>query len=568
MSTKNSENRSCLHHSLHSQREILGYGMELADALERYSISSALGDEAREDILLNYEKWIQKCPHNEHLCFADITFFSADQVTVRDALTIVITPKCDHDEFVNHNNYRKILKEIYLKDRKHTMAPHEVFSNGLPFIQSSSESSDHPQTTAELNYFYKKNSTSSLIENGVLLGEVFDHQDQDEDVGNKKENCTIPDSAFCCKALTSTYDKSIFTDDFAEIVSQQPILSHWNRWLEVWRDEPDSKKQLSLLGSSPRWIIAAPVGFRNCHRPSEYILVACVFLAFDGQIKVNDKENEVIEALRYILLNLYEANATAWVHRKGEIAGRNSAILPAAHEIYKVIGAIVPSLTQRTAYLIREYFESILLEPDKNLSSDTISLYSMAAEKLKHAADIEMITLLAKSNKLSNSSEEEIDREMLDFSNKLLREIIFQDTTRMQRMLFKHTDISHWFGLALTSAFRNILQHVFVNNIRRNPKARCFLSKHDNWWCLTIENEFEDDIDRSGGKVTNTGTVDTGGTVNAIRGYARAYRVNPRMVELRRVSITKSDNSEFHKEIWRTILPLPELMITSNGDFQ
>jgi len=532
-----------------SQRDIFGYGMELSDALERYSSFTALeNNDKKRNILDNYVKWIKQCPHAEHLCFADITFFSADQLTVRDALTIVITPENESGDNKNNKHYINVLKNIYLDDQQYTMAPHKVFSHGLPFIKDSTDRVDHPETEEELEAFYKKNKMTNQIENGYFLGEIVYDQDKEEELTCNPQSNQSRKPFFCVEALDSTYDKSVFTNDFANKVSEKPISIHWQRWFDVWEEQNRSSVQLSSRGLPIRWLIAIPVGFRSCHDPSDYSLVACVFLAFDTAL---DKA-KVNNAFRYIMLNLHEANATAWVHRKGELAGRNAAISPAYHELYKVIGAIVPNLTVNSASLIRDYFESLLIEPEKNnYLKEEVSMYSILIEQLKRAAKIEQVVSLAKGGKLSSLSDNEIDKKIDQFANSISELIKIEDKEQMELFFFNtHTKL---FGLAAISAFRNMIQHTFINNKRRNPTARCYLIDCSQWTYLVIENTYEETDDYGDPVIKLTGTI------AAIRGYVRSYRINPRLVKLERRGCEKLEGSRYYKETWQTLIPLPEV---------
>jgi hypothetical protein len=84
------------------------------------------------------------------------------------------------------------------------------------------------------------------------------------------------------------------------------------------------------------------------------------------------------------------------------------------------------------------------------------------------------------------------------------------------------------------------------------PSARCYLTTRNSWLCLAIENEFI--VKYDGGEV-----VKQTGTVSAIKGYVRSYDVNSRMVELKRIIFDKLINTDYYKEVWVLIVPLPEV---------
>src|ERR1035437_8868300 len=127
---------------------VLGYGSELRDALNRYS---GADQEGREHILEGYADWFQNCKHWRILCFADVTFFTQGR-SVRDALTIVLTPPLGNDRRGNHEEYVRALQNEYLRSG-HTMVPHRVFASGIPF---SKQSHDAPQTHGELADFFEQ----------------------------------------------------------------------------------------------------------------------------------------------------------------------------------------------------------------------------------------------------------------------------------------------------------------------------------------------------------------------------------------------------------------------------
>nr|VFJ77564.1 MAG: hypothetical protein BECKFW1821C_GA0114237_112910 [Candidatus Kentron sp. FW] len=305
--------------------QVLGYGSELADALLQYPRLKREGNESGLDYFRNmWGEWMSRCPHARHLCFADITFFPEGSLTTEDALSLIIAPATDAENGnKNVENYKEALLDKYI-GAGFTMAAHEVFRSGLP----SSEGSLPPQTSSDLNEFFRRKGTSSSdIEDSLLVGKFHVYAEPIAQMVSSDRVCFSVGE-------TSTYKKPVSTT----MISARPISEHFSKWCEVFDREAREGRLRSAEGGSLHWTIVCPVGNRNPKNPSDYTLISCLFLGFDAALN----EVQWHESLRYITLHLYEANAAARANRIGQV--RIQATF--AHQTSAVIDSILDSMVR------------------------------------------------------------------------------------------------------------------------------------------------------------------------------------------------------------------------------
>ena len=196
-----------------------------------------------------------------------------------------------------------------------------------------------------------------------------------------------------------------------------------------------------------------------------------------------------------------------------------------------------------------------MIPEEKNSESITgkqVSLFSILTNKLKEAAELDKLISLSKVGSLYKTNNEEISSLIQHFYESTIEKITILDSDeqRMKQIIFTEP-YSKWLELAILSACRNMIKHTFSNDKRKEPRARCYLTNRNTWSCLAIENEFIV-------KYETNNKVKDSGTLSAIKGYVRSYDVNSRMVELKRLSLNKMFNTEYYKEVWVIIIPLPD----------
>nr|VFJ47141.1 MAG: hypothetical protein BECKFM1743A_GA0114220_1004414 [Candidatus Kentron sp. FM]VFJ47650.1 MAG: hypothetical protein BECKFM1743C_GA0114222_1004813 [Candidatus Kentron sp. FM]VFK07662.1 MAG: hypothetical protein BECKFM1743B_GA0114221_1004713 [Candidatus Kentron sp. FM] len=310
--------------------KVLGYKSRLADALISYSQRD---ESTKEDFKGMWREWMTNCPHARHLCYADITFFPEGALTKKDALSLVITPALDsEDEDKNGTVYKTALRNYI--ESGYTMAPHKVFELGLPYVGEN-----FPQTSGELKKFWEENP-SSEIESGLLVEKLHIYKEPTD----KSKNISFSVGEM------PTYEND---DTFSpEEISARPISEHFSKWCEVFDREAKEGRLRSAADGSPYWTVVCPIGSRDSKKPSDYTLITCLFLGFDAALK----ESQWHESLRYIMLHLYEANATARASRTGK--KETEGVF--AHQTSAIIDSIMDSV-RRLPGDIREGMGATLL---------------------------------------------------------------------------------------------------------------------------------------------------------------------------------------------------------------
>ena len=262
----------------------------------------------------------------------------------------------------------------------------------------------------------------------------------------------------------------------------------------------------------------------------------------------------VSRGLQYVTLHLMDTNATAQNLRKGALIGQDASIVPASHELTRVIPAIAPGAPDEAYNLLRTYFETLLLDPS-NLPKSShrkqrTSINEILRDAVTLAAKVEAIVKMQQGDTaaLSKLSAEEFDRKMNEEADFVVKASRFD---QIQNHLF-HADAKteHWFFLAVTAAFRNAFRHS-TKSMESAPLFE-FEIIESHGPALLIRNSFN--TLRS----TEYEGRSTGGTLKAIRGYVRGFGKDPRLVKLKRVSVTQSDDPKLTSRIgWETTFPLP-----------
>lgn len=522
------------------QQDLLGYGPELADALDRY-ISAPESSATRSGILAAYSEWIRKCPGWNHICSADLTFFTDYKRAVRDAITILITPWHGSDGRANHDVYLRMLKEEYLA-KQHTMGPHRVFASGMPFCAKCDK---YPDTVDELNEFYKEHThLTESMGSGMLIAEIDDATDPALGDGSSPST-----ERFLAAELGPTYDKDKFTERFAVEISKKPLTDQWSAWVEVVRTERAKGGLRSCAGRPVRWLAAIPVGYRSRSAPREFQLVSCVFLCFDDAI---DREG-VNEAIRYVLLNLFEANATRLATRQGEVVARESAVVAAAHELKYIVEAIDPDAPRFALELLREYFRGLFVP--QTVDSDTeygnFCLRDEVLARLGEAARIQHLVTLAKRGSVGNESEDAIREHLNAFEQKVLRSVDLHSSLDIEIKC----RASHWryFQLALLAALRNAVRHAFDYS-NRDVSITISAATLNQWrgLLLDIRNSFTSQY------LSPSREGKDSGTIAALRDYVKRYNMDAGAVRLHRIAPTTPVSLKNVRVEWQTLLPLPE----------
>lgn len=548
--------------------DVIGYGAELADALDRYArAGTSAGEDRKQDIQSAWAKWIGRAPHAANLCYADITFFSADHPMLRDALTVVFTPEGREDPQANHGAYMRALQR-YLSD-DNTMAPHDVFAAGLPFILGPGAQRTAPQTTDELAAFLNARPSGAHVESGFLMRDIS-VPESSEAAGSASSG----EPTFYVGPMSTYGGKGKFTQAFAKKVSQSPIALQFDKWCAVFEEEAMAGRLRSHAGGRPNWIIAMPIGTRDDARPDQYTLVSCMFLGFDSSVN----EGQVFEAIRYLLLHLYEANATSSAVRRGESQGRHLRGLAASHELQYVINAIQPALGAFAARLLRDYFEQLLLPSHASraraaraefagrATAHDVDLAKLIRDGIETAAGIEKLAQLAAQG-IQPGSETQVEAAVRDFAAQASAwTTVIATCKRQLRLTAESLDA---FRNATTAALRNALKHsqkrttpaivvgVIDVDVRElapdgTPVVACESS-------LVVRNEFLwDDPTTVGADVSQ------GGTLGALRLYAIAYGSDPRRVSIRRTDLSEDTGRprlERFRETWETRVPLPESIV-------
>jgi len=341
-----------------------------------------LGQTLRNSLKEQWRNWMMHCPHIESLCFADITFFSDSFHNVGAALTIVIVPAKGHNGSDNFRSYLSALKERYVAN-EHTMAAHEVFASGLP---SNGPEHPRPQTAAELNKFYEEIPSDVHVESSFFLDELNTPSNL---IHNPDDNGTR--QGLFVDEMLPYHHKGKLPLNLSQKVSAEPVCLQWQKWMEVFAQEQSNGNLRSGAGGDLRWLVAIPVGNRNDLNPRDYTLLSCAFLAFDSNLS----QSQVYEAIRYVLLHLYEANAAAWAARRGELRGRNLAIIPASHELKNVVEALVPGVSDRAIGLLHSYFHQTLVAP--------LDIPEPRTQESNPLRNVDLPTLLAHARFLSGS---------------------------------------------------------------------------------------------------------------------------------------------------------------------
>lgn len=553
--------RDAQSYSIKPLSSVLGYGTELADALERYASAPSdkeSPDGPRKQLREAWKTWMSSCPHAQHLCFADITIFTTDQVTVQDALTIVITPEGKDRTEKSFADYQRVLQEVYLPTH-HTMAPHKVFADGLPCIWRGCNV-DGPQTAEELEDFYRR-LRNEPVENGIFLAELGEQLKAQTSV--IATEASVSQLMLSCEELMKTYGGKIsFTEALSREVSSQPISKQWKKWMEVFEAElhasrsrgPQAEILRSSVGGSLHWLVAAPVGFRNPKDPADYTLVACVFLGFDELIS----KDELHSALRYVLVNLYEANATAFAVREGQVTGREAAAMPAIHEIKYVISAIHPQAPAEVLDLLRAYFQDVFqIRPTsrgREVASPTVTLLldTLIQSELEQAARLERLVSVAQDGLIGNVPPDRVASMLNSFAERVTEGTAISGELRgwFRNCCKSYHDA---FQLALLGALRNSIRHTFVQKRPRNPQLSIRVAQCTRTWLLMIESTCERIEPQERAEAD-----EREGTLAALRNYARSYRMDPRLVSLKRTQLDPVNSQGRHRETWTTIIPLPE----------
>lgn len=534
---------------LHQQVEVLGFGSELSDSLNHYAMWKMSGEaeKARSIVQDHYLSWFKKCPYSENICFADITFFSPDQVSVRDALTILFMPERQGSN-ARHDRYVEMLRQ-YLS-RKHTMAPHAVFTAGLPCLRDGSSGLQMPETKAHLGSFLHRASLEHGLES-VANGFFW------KDLGRCDVVSADPPEegmAWAAKDMADgTYSKQEFSDSLAEEISQEPISEQFEEWVTIVSNHLGSFSSIS--GRPIRHILAIPIGFRNSKDVADYQLVACVFAAMDTAME----HHAVIEVLRYVYLHISDANATSWLLRKGELIGQDAAVVPASHELIRVIAAIRPGASAAAYNLLQSYFGQLLVEPadlaakarrtgDENIK--TFQIKQIVTDALSLAAKIEAIVTMTNQavDSISDLSAESFDSRMQSEVSEIMSWLT--STPQLEDAIILCSEKQrHWFYLAALAALRNAVRHSYRKG---NQAFNCDVSR-SNGGSLIVTNAFN----ISGIQRDEEGKA-TGGTLKALRGYVRAFGKDPRRVSLRRIKSGEcGDHLLRYREEWQTIIPLP-----------
>jgi hypothetical protein len=525
------------------QTVIIGHGSELSDSLNNYcnwriAAESGVRDKAVSLITKHYRAWFENCPHCSHVCFADITFFSPDQVSVRDALTIVFVPEVPKPES-NYDNYIRVLGQYIDDGNGHTMAPHAVFTHGLPRVEGVFV----PETADELAQFFAEVQSENRFEQvteGLLCWKSLERPGLVEPPSDEP----LP---YLARAIP-TYSKRTYTDQFIRIVSQKRISEQFEAWVALWRNEAQEGRQLSGFRRPIHHIIAAPIGFRRSFwtDKDDYTLIACLFLAVDDSLVIDDAA--LLEIIRYIYLHITHANAAAWLLRKGELTGRDAHIIPASHELAKVVTAIQANLPPSAYPLLRLYFDDVLLAGIRPVSAERIWLGEFIRERVTLAAKIEFVVNVARTGKFGSSTD--FDHALNAFVCSVTGQMSVSHDLESCRLDYSADETSA-FGHAILGAVRNAIFHSLAKD---DIKFEFFVRLENELPCLIIQNSFTSQFEfqrLSEGKPE-------GGTLKALRSYTRAFGKDPRLVKLRRTHhATDYGPKKKLFETWEAVIPMP-----------
>jgi hypothetical protein len=523
-------------------KNILGYGAELADALQRYSSAAAdadAGEGLRSDLLRHWASWMEHCPHAEHLCCLDITFFSPDRIREAEALSIVITPRSGEDGNQCYNDYMHALRVKYLAGG-HTMALHRIFAAGLPrLLGPNGAVQQAPQTSGELDAFFDSLQVGDHVESGLLVTELGTSIAPLKGCNNVKVNLTSHE--------VRTYGHDSDSHDLAEVVAESSILEQWEAWRKVFIAERDLGHLRSSSNAVPHWALVLPVGNRNDSNPRDFNLVAGAFLFFDDQTS----EEQMKEAVRYVLLYLYEANANAWAVRRGEVEGKSAALISAMHELKNTVAAIVPNASAEVLNILRSYFSEVLgLNDARETKIDLEATLRMDLEK---AAKIEKVCLLAGSGDIGNEEPAVVDAQLQAHAELVSRAL--ELPTDFGGIIEDDADALGWFRLAMVGALRNAIKHSFRSRYR---SQRLYVSIEKTSTCdlLIIKNQF--DPPALARMASSFRKPKESGTLGALKAYARLYGMDPRLVRVQRITEGVESETELSPEMWRTSIPIPK----------
>lgn len=281
--------------------DILGYKVDLFNALVSHG---ALSTRDRLKFKKSWAEWLKNNSHVRHICFADITFFRAEE---DDAQTIVFSKSK-----VISEKYIKSLREEFIK-KGNAFIANEDFRNGLANCSRVKEDSFlrqdqmcencHDNRTERCdvkNYFFMRNFSRSKKES-VWGGNVEIYVDIDKTYPDKK----LPNEG-------------------------RPVADLFDAWCDFI--ESHKNELLSNDCGEVASTVVLPVVVRNLRNFTDPTLIASLFLGFDKH--VNDEQK--YEIIRYILLYMFEANAITTEFKKGENTALKQMSEAMGHEVTKV----------------------------------------------------------------------------------------------------------------------------------------------------------------------------------------------------------------------------------------
>ncbi len=512
-----------------AQRMVFGYGSELEDALARYYRASGAeapgGSDEPKVLLGHFASWMEKCPRAEHVCFADFLFIPPRTLPT-ESLAFVITP---HKEGIcadGHRPYQTALNDFWGPEFEYALATHPQFQRGLPICQSGTESgvliarldefvapqAQMESTEALLHLAHKEDQSVGLSENFVAtdLGAVFAKRSE----------------------LTSN------------LGTGKSLSTVWGRWKETFSRHRTRLR--SRNGQPLKWLIASPVGYRDVTDFSRYTQFAIVFLGFDAGL--TDRE-DLFDAFRYVMLHLYESNATSTAAREGQAQGVTMRAEADAHETGRVIAAISSGLSDNVYHLVRDYLNTVImgLDPYTPFDMTTRSLARQIEGLVTASTRIEFIVA-------ATMREGGLAREPGQFDEAMAAKV--KEVSRATRnevpddLYPLNKRGKKPFSLAVQAALRNAIRHSFFSK-HRAPQLRIFVDQQANHpMTLVIENEclLVEEAKASPDKKIGTHT--------AIMGYVREYG-DPALVVLAPKSRERLEADDTVRMVWETRVPFP-----------
>jgi hypothetical protein len=522
---------------------VLGYGSELSVPLESYRIGGS-----NDTLHSHYAKWLQNCASAPHVCFADITFWKAEDPN--QVITLISAPDESRGKL-----YIDLLTQ-YIADG-HTVAPHFVFRNGLPSFGRVSNPQEviQPEDEDSLVECYK-DPTLTHKEEQILFW-----RGPNREPSNTKT--PYPPATFCVNSFpTSSSYTQMGGPSFFEDVSKRPISEQWIAFINALR--PLSGDLTNAMGDPLALVVGAPIGYRRSVRSNEYVQIASVFFGLGASAG----EADAYELLRWITLHLYVENMTFLAHREGEQQQQAREYESAQHEITRIVNIIRASSPPVVLETIRTYFNTLYgisgsklvggreqgSFPVGFLSARTLRDFIRSA--LDEAARIEC---LVRMSRVPMQGESDAKAQLDDFAGCVLKAATHSaacdaDKVLIPRSLGDDENEKLWFfSNALTAVFRNVIQHGFDDRRKLQQQIDICVVTRGGAALLQIDNHEVNPGGNIADRVARLKWSHEPKTLRTVKHYVRRFGGEENQV---RIEPLESGNVR----LWRTTIPLPTLL--------